>query len=596
MKKREFGILILGLVLAILMMGFVAAANETAGEASNIEKAYKCLEEQIKSKTKLSLQEAAFSMMAIGEKNEKISTGIEAEKKESEACWPKAGCKIKETAQVALAYDKAGKDTSAIKRWLLSKNATASEIKWFLEIDIANQAAATCTIKDGAKSNTIQILESQGISGNPGSCFSIDAGGFMLRVNCMDKEFEISCNQDFITTTLYQKSAGGTFFVPSETHSAASSGTTKEKIKAKCFKTSGSCDYEGSLWAALALQNMREDVSFITPYLLAMSDDNQRYFPSAFLYIIAGGDEQYNNIIQSQKQGKFWEMTGGNKFYDTSLAMLALGGKSAGELDAAKSYLMEIQTSDGCWNNNNIRDTAFILYSGWAKSVGAPAGGPVLCEPAYYCTKGFECAAEDVLGNFECLNAGEVCCLKSVQLQTCYQKRGIICTETQECTGTIESSADGSCCIGGSCEEIVQPKDECSPSPVSGTCRISCEENEVESTETCPESGDICCIPVKKGMGLWAWIIILIILIGLATLGIIYRDKLKVWWHRMMERFKKAPAPKPAAPARAMPPGAARPPYYPYGPAGPRAPPRAVSPRDREMEETLKKLREIGGK
>ncbi|MCU0641970.1 MAG: hypothetical protein MUF61_00090 [archaeon] len=614
-KGRLFAVYIIAVLAAILLsMGSVSAAANDSMDTS--AKAYKCLEDQISTKgaSALSLQEAVFSMLALGSKSG-LSDKIESEKGAS--CWPKSGCTIRDSAQVLLAYQRAGKGTGEIEKWLETKNATPTELKWLLEIDITNGVSANCTINDGTKENKIKILDTMRLQGSPGSCMVIDPSGFMLRINsnCMGTQFTISCDADFVTTMLYQRGTGGTVFVPSETHSAAASGTTTERPNAKCFKTASTCDYEGTLWAALALQKLGKDVSEYMPYLLALAPDNPRYFPETFLYILGGGEEQYSSIVQNQKQGKYWEQAGTpyGKFYDTALALMSLSGKSSAEYDNAKNYLSSVQTKDGCWNNNNIKDTAFLLYGGWQKSASTEAkaapsctGSGFSCENLYDCVN----ANGTVQYGYECLGAGLSCCSVKVAQQTCTQKGGMVCTIEQTCDGRLESASDGSCCLGGACIAAVSPITE-TCGGAGGICKDSCESNEEYlSVETCGQATQICC-RTKAGSLMWLWIILLIILIALVVLGIIYRDKVKIWWFKFKEKFKKKPAQPPAGglpAARILPPGMARPPMvgaprppmgYPMRPMP--APARAVPPRqptakDREMEETLKKIKEIGKK
>jgi len=611
MSKGGLAVLLVSVAFIVLLAGFSVAANETASES----KAYSCLEDQISARGNLSLKEATFGVLAIGDKSSMISK-IEAQK-DAKSCWPKGACTIKESAQVALAYDRVGKDSSEVKSWLLSKNASATELKWFIEIDIPNRLFANCTIKDGQRANNIKISSDMSLSGNAGSCLSIENNGFMLRVNnnCLKNTFDISCDQDFITAVNYQRTTGGITYVLPESHSAASLGTTSEKINSECLKTGSTCDYEGTLWGALVLQKMGEDVSRFTPYLLALADDNLRYFPSAFLYIIVGGDDQYNLIVQDQKQGKFWEVPGtrDGRYYDTSVAMLALSSKGGGELDSAKEYLLSIQTKEGCWNSNNIRDTAFLLYSGWSKSVGTSTGGTTIpsCEPQFSCENVFDCQSSGgtIERSYACPNAGQSCCSAAVREQTCTVLGGKVCNVlTEQCQGIEEPSLEGSCCTGGECIEIQQPEDTCAPA--GGTCKALCESNEQESYGSCLTTGEVCCMK-KGGSKLWLWIVILLILIALVVFGIIYRAKVKIWWFKFMEWFKAkilrkkaglgAPTKAAAPAARPMPqrPGA---PFAPF--ARPMMPVRPVAqparfqpkPKDKEMEEALRKLREMSKK
>lgn len=608
------GRLIVGLLLALMIVVFaahfaVAAENDTSSgtsatsssgssgeDSAKIDRAYKCLEGQVSNKSVLSLQDAIFSMLAAGNLD-KVSAKIESERGDS--CWPKEGCKIKDTAQVGLAYDRAGKGTGDIEKWLVGKNLTTTELSWYLEIDVPSKQTASCTITRGKDVSKLRILDTMKIEGSPGSCFTGAASGFMLKISasCLNDEFEISCDQDFVTTVLYQKGSTGTMFVSSETHSSAAMGTTKEKVNGKCFKTGATCDYEGSLWATLLFQKLGRDVSPYLPYLMALADDNTRYFPYAFLHILTGIDEQYSEVVQAQKQSKFWEMTGSpyNRYYDTSLAVLSLRTRESTEADNAKNYLLQIQTKEGCWNNNNVRDTAFILYAMWPKdAVRRATSITTMCESPFSCENAFECtgAGGTVMFGSECSNAGSVCCSISVADQPCDVIGGIVCSDSQECQGESVPSSDGSCCLQACIDKPIE--DVCSQ--IGGICRESCESGEDESSEECSDSTNICCVVSEGGLS-WFWIILLIILIILVALGIWKRDKLKEWFGNI---FKKKPVGLAPSPAQRAPPSVmqrvAAPITGAFGmrPGAARAPVRTrpVS-RDKEVEETLKKLKDM---
>ena len=596
MNKKGLIVLIFSVAFVLFLASFAFAAENTT--TNSIDDAYKCLRNQTSGKT-LSLKEAVFTTLALG--GQENFNKVEA-LKDTNSCWPKGACTLKETAQALLAYRGVGQNTDAIKNWILTKNTTTNELKWLLQIDISNKVRSVCTIKDGrtpGTTSTITILGNSQIQGTPGSCFTLDQGNYMLRVNpsCLRNEFEISCDQDFVTSILYQKATGGTLFILPEAHSAASLGSTKEKINGECLRTGtgGLCDYEGTLWGALVLQKVEVDISRFTPYLLALADDNNRYFPSAFLYALVGGDDQYDLIIQQQKQGKFWEITGAKdgRYYDTSLAMLSLADRT--EIDSTKEYLLSIQTKDGCWNNNNIRDTAFILYSGWPRNVastGAASSSP--CEaPSYSCENLIACTnAGGTTVDLECPNALQFCCTVAVREETCSEKEGLLCSSGQDCTGgTFGASADGPCCIGGTCEDVQQAEDTCTPN--GGTCKATCNSDEESSVETCSIGGETCCVVIGGGSG---WIIILIILIVLAAIGIIFRNKLKMWWYKIAEKFRKKPE---AQATRPMSPGQQSGSYprqmTQQRPMNQAMPARQIRPvaKDKEMEEALKKLRDM---
>ncbi|MEK6899339.1 MAG: hypothetical protein AABW79_04560 [Nanoarchaeota archaeon] len=604
MKK---GVFLFTLVLLISISQVFAADNQTSPSADisddSIDKAYQCLESELGNKTSssLSLSEAIFSTLALGE-SQKTRDKIEDERS-NKNCWPKSSCKLKETAQVLLAYDHIGKNTNDIKKYLYERNGSTSDLSWFVMIDISNHISSTCTIKQGSTTRTINIGEDQKISGDAGSCLSVIPSGFWLQISssCLEQKFEISCNQDFISTLVYQKSGIETIFISPDTHSASSSGTTIEQVNAKCFKLSSSCDYEGTLWAALALQQAGDDISAYIPYLLALAPENQNLLPSSFIFKLTNADDHYSTLVQAQKQSKFWEAptTPYNKFYDTSLALLALQGRQSTESDNAKSYLQSIQTPKGCWNNNNIRDTAFVLYSAFPDSSrsGSIGGGGSIeqCQTAgFSCSPLLECldGGGEILGNYVCSGSLKCCSLESSR-KSCSQLLGQVCTSNERCSSTELPSSDGSCCTGV-CEPSTTSEDQCTSS--GGFCQSSCDlEFEDESSDQCSLSSEVCCFAkdTESSSGSsYGWIILLLLLIVLVVLAIVYRKKLQLWYFKFRNRggLKSSQVITRRPPFPPMLPSQTRP----YAPVSSQPQRRAPSRLDKEMEETLKKLREIG--
>lgn len=615
MKKSRFydGGFFFLVISSILILNLVSAANSTNYNApasvsgsdtvAGVDNGYKCLDNQVKNKTGLSLQEAIFATLALGSK-QNLQDKINSEKSPSDSCWPKTDCTVKETAQVLLAQKRAGKSTENIEKWLLSRNATSSDLNWYLEVDISNHVAADCTLKYDGAEKTIKILDDMKITGNPGNCFSVSRGGYWLlfKESCYDKDIQISCNQDFISALVYEKKAGTTIYVLPDTHSSAALGSTNEKVSVKCFKSGTTCDYEGSLWAALALNKAGKNVDAFTPYLIAMAENNGKYFPSAFLYALTGAEDQYADIIQNQKQSRSWKMIGTpyGEYYDTSLAMLALTKTSAGELENAKNYLIGIQGKDGCWDNDNIRNTAFLLYSGWPKTASVASDtGETLCESVtgQSCENSVSCleAGGKVLPNFQCSGFNQ-CCSVKVDLPSCSTKNGIVCSSSQNCDGNIVQSAEGGCCVGTCVNKPVENSCEI----VGDSCRDSClDEEEEDLTKTC-SSGVCCTTSTTTETNSYGWLItIIIILIILVVLAIIFRNKLKIWWFKFKGKAKVSSITRPGVPPSSGQAYRPQPVYRPAPSSYTRPAPartaarKPMSDKDKEMEETLKKLREM---
>ena len=605
MKKRA---VVLILLLFLTIMPFVLAANETG-----YEKAYSCLETQLGDDcaASASTEQTAFSLLAVA-----YNSGLQGdckkalEDKEKDNCWGKTSsdsCDLKSTSQAILALNYIGKNTDDYVKWLEDKKKQTTGLTWFLEID-ANEATS-CKIKtNDANEKTFTINENKKISGTS-TCLAPAENNYFLRIadSCLTSNFTISCDKDFITTLLYKKTSGSTYYVSSLTNEAMAGDSTEEKVNAYCFGVNN-CDYEGSLWATIALAKLGKDISPYLPYLSSMYDeaDNQKYFPSAFLYMLTNEDDYQAEITGKQKQGKYWDEAG-NKFYDTALALLALQNVLIDEVSNAKDYLLTIQDASGCWHSNSVRDTAFILYASWPKNPvisGDIGGGRSLCTDFnHYCVASEECSAEDILTNFYCSGLSDICCSAEPAELSCEDKEGIVCPSGQECTGSEITASDTNYCCMGSCQEISLTT-ECEE--YGNSCRISCLDDEAEKTAYSCNLGDICCETKPATGGSWWLIILLIILIILVILAIIFRNQLKIWWFRTKSglKFSKPPA----GPS-------GRPPMNPPGFSPMMMPrPRQIIPRgnipvrrpmmrpqpqakraekDNAFEETMKKLREM---
>ncbi len=580
MKKVEVIVLLVIVSVLLISLSFnVLAQNE------EIDKAYECLEDKVEDKCEdLSVEEQAFTSLAIGE----CSSELKDKSDDGEGeCWPDGTCRLRDTALAVLAFDRVGKSTSDAEDWLLEQTETPEDLTWYLEIDADEET--DCSIEYNDRTRTITIDEDKKINQGAGTCLSLAMDDYWLRIDddCYEVNFTVSCDKDFLTTLLYKKDTGSTIYVSSQTESASAEGSTEHVVNTLCFGKND-CEYEGSLWAALALSKTGHDISQFIPYLIAMEDDNERYFPSAFLYIITDYDDYFMRIIEEQRED-YWEITDSpyHRFYDTSLALLALYGLNADQMDDAKAYLLEVQGENGCWRDN-IRDTAFILYAGWPRSVSIAGGGTMdYCEDhAYFCTSPLDCSQVDVLDNFVCFG-GKVCCRTEPAEKTCEEKGGIICSSDQDCTGATVVASDTTNCCKGSC---ITKTTESECEEQGYRCRSYCLDNEEEKAYDCVTG--VCCNYVgEEGSYLWVWI--LIILIVILAVAILFRKRLKGWISKGAKRGPPRPRPGfPPGPPGAMP--RARPRMI-----VPRRPParapirRMISKTDKELEDTFKKLKEM---
>ena len=599
MKKR----VVFLFMLLLLVLPFLTADNSTdvsidtsgTDEDAAVSAAYDCIKDKVEDDCSTSLEANIFTLLAI----KKCKSEVLDESK-SDKCWPKSGCTVKRTAQAVLALDRAGTSTGEAEDWLLDQETTPEDMIWYLQIESPEET--TCEISYSG-SYDIVIDEDKTLSSGAGSCLSLSENGYWLRIsqNCYDEEFEITCDQQFLTNLLFKKKTSSTIHVSEETHSASAEGTTTEYVNCSCFEgDDGECDYEGTLWATLTLNKLDYDTEMYLSYLVAMADENNELLPESFIYSLTDYSDFRNELLLKQKSGKYWDESG-DKFFDTALALLPFQYEEPSEKENSIDWFLEVQGSDGCWQGN-LRNTAFILYSVWPRSYSSDDGGGtnVDCEDAgYYCMSSVSCEGE-ILSGYDCAGVAK-CCDTPKSLESCLTQGGEICNSAQICTGgtTVEAGDTDygeTCCVGGSCAIPVE-QTECES--YGGTCRSFCHDDEQENSDEC-NFGDVCCMTKTSSSSYW-WIWLLIILIILTILGIVFRKKLRPYWFRIkswFDKFKKSKKPPTPPPSPMQRPGFRRPmqrrilhPSAQHRP-GPRPPMQRKSKP--EIDDILKKLKEMG--
>lgn len=590
--------------ILVLLAGFASAAvnstNSSSSTLAGAEKAYTCLKNKVFSEScskLLTFEQKAFSLLALGydANSQKECRDAVLAEKSSQSCFPKSSCTLKDTSLALLALKNIGADTKSIETWLENQKIKSSGLIWYLEIDADN--AVGCTIKYSNNEYSTSINADKKFSSGAGSCLTLASGSYFLKVseNCYDTEFTISCDKDFRTTMLYTKN--DSLYVSSRTEAGAGLGNTKEKVNSFCFKQSGSCNYEGTLWASLALSKSGADVSDVLPYLISLQEDNEKYFPEVALYLISNEQGLYNEIINLQKPQKYWQVdnTPYNRYYDSSLALLT----AQAEAESARNYFLTIMPDEGCWANS-IRDTAFLLWAGWYKKPATLSGSASnLCPTQYNCILESYCSSADKTA-YDCSGIGKVCCKSNAPQISCSEKNGKICKSTEECSEqTLIASDTSSCCLGDC--QIPTNKDMCEEQGLSYTCRTSCLNNEAKRTAYSCNTGS-CCYKVSSSSGssLW-WIWLLVILIILLVLAIIFRNQLKIWLFRIKNNFRKGPAASSLRPSSPGPPSQrpsfsrTLPSFRPMPQQARFMPPQQAKSvkEDKDYEETLKKLRDM---
>lgn len=546
MRKNEGIFIILFLVIIFSPQFLIAETNSSnqgiatydSSESDYddvLQNARDCLNEKIQDKTcdKLSTEEKIFSLLSVG----KCKQDLIDDSKDNE-CWPKSSCNVKTTAQAILVLEKKGYDTEKAKEWLLSQTTTPNELEWYLQIDSLNPTS--CQISYDSGDYSIFLSEDRSIDRGAGGCLILDYDNpYWLKIsqNCYDKEFSISCEESFSTTLIYSKKSSSEFFISENTHSASAEGTTQENVNSLCFKGKTSCDYESSLWATLVLDSFKEDVSKFKPYLISMVDENEKYIPNSFLYLLTDYPDFYSNLLLQQKDS-YWDESG-DKFYDTALALLTIQLEEPIEKTKTLDWLEEVQGSDGCWDKGNIRNTAFLVYSAWPDQSPKVSVKDDCEDSGFFCMSSVSCSGE-ILPNYACFGTS-VCCSKEKELKTCEELGGDICISGKTCSGVEENSVNGKCCMG-TCIQLTTTS-ECEEN--LGTCKYTCSEDEESVFYPCSSSGEVCCIQKQKS-SLSSWYIwVLLILVILVAIGILYKDKLREYFHKFKLGGSSKPKPRP---------------------------------------------------
>ena len=620
--KKEVEFVILFVFLISLSAFIISAQTNATTEEEKIDKAYSCLLDKVKDNcATISTEEKIFSLLTLN----RCRTEVIADSYGDGTCWPGPGeenCQLKTTAQAILALNAAGANTDKAKEWLLFQSRSPPQIIWYLQIE--SSEATTCAIYYNQQSFTVNIGEDKKLAGDAGPCLTRAYNNYWFEIlhassYCKDLDFDISCDKNFLTNLLFKKLDSSTIYVSEESSSASAGGGTTEKIKSSCFAEKNICNYEGSLWAAMVLSSLGEDVSSYLPYLITMAEDNARYFPEIFLYAITLWPDYRISVLSKQKSSKWWTESG-DRYYDTALALYPFRSDVITEKTNTKEWLLEVQDTNGCWENN-LRNTAFILHSIWPRSFAGDSGGTDIyyCEDAgFYCVTTGACEGA-IRSEYVCGGINSECCNVAPAQKACADLGGIICDKDEYCKQGTSVSASGLlsgqiCCVGSSsiCEANIVKTDTCSPA--EGICRVyGCAENEeITTAYVCEYTSDYCCLPKttpKKASTLWLWI--LGILIILVIIGIIFKDKLREFLFKLKPKksrgglsgpipgFRRPPPPhfpilrrphpmtRPTIERKILP---SRPPAH---PPRPMARPQKTGAQ-RELDDVLKKLKEMG--
>lgn len=514
-----------------------APAAETLGNES---KAFECLEEKvgagcanIESITELALTVLSTPNNAMSGCVTKLLT-----KRQPNGDFNN---NIKETALAVIALKHAGEEVGTSVRWLLEQRQVPTDLVWYLQQD--SDEAVTCKIEDGSLTYEIEIDENKKISQDAGNCLKLAQSSFWYRIDpsCYANLFKISCDQDFITNLIYKNVGFVTralpYYVLEDTQTSPALGVTEHRLASSCLGAPGTCDYEGTAWGALALKVADEEINDYIPYLIATADLKESYLPDAFIYLLTDYENYATRLIQKQ-QFHHWKADSSsyNEYYDTALAILALGTIQSQTQDA-KNWLYFEQGLNGCWANS-VTETAFILWALYQRDYFVE-GTTEYCEASgFFCIPSSFCStSNDLSSSYACSGStvGQKACCKENELRTCEEIEGTICASDKECSGSVTETLYSTDCCTSECviPTVGDDESECEANYYS--CYSECSEDTQEEVPYDCEGSLSCCKPKPRdsdddsdgGIPWWIWLLIVLIILVAGAIIFVYRDKIK---------------------------------------------------------------------
>ncbi len=408
---------------------------------------------------------------------------IRSQEDAAKHCWPKDGCKTKDTAFALWVLDSYGEDTADGEAWLQKSITAALRDNWFLEVITTNNG--TCRISYTKSDATTQTQRDVAVSqGKFPSCRGNFPSTFFELNTCLENNLlasnpgvslDVNCNElgpSTIISVIYN--SGNKYYLIKE----AATSRDVVAIENGCFgeAAKSSCSSDSSLFANWALREIDSDVR--VSLWLKNNYDSLRVADNALLFL-ASDEQARQHYLRQLKSLQRNDGSFNNQVFDTAAAVLALkDAQSTTELDAAVNWLKSKQAADGSWENN-LYKSAFVLYSAFGSaSVALPPIGPGGPELGF-CGDG-TCDPDENSNDcpIDCPATREGPCVENGVCDVSFGENSQNCGQDCSCgDGMCDSSEDEQSCSR-----------DC-----RGSAEQECGNNVVEGTEECDGSEDAFC-------------------------------------------------------------------------------------------------------
>lgn len=384
-------------------------------------------------------------------------------------CWPKSGCKIKDTVWAVLAAYKYGEtDIVTNSEGWLKKAQTPSLTggNWWLEIDTPD--TGTCIIKYTKGETPV----SKNIEVDAGTFPGCGGGTFFDLKNCLEAgllssyaslDLDVDCSALSSAKISIAYNSGSSYYLYQE----VADNTAIITVKNGCFGTSyknPSCSYESALYAEWVLNQV--DSSLSSELYLKESYDSNNPLHNALLYLVTQDKVYSDELKKSQKSEGSW---GSNSLY-TAFAILALRSESGFTqyVEKAQEWLKQKQQEDGSWDGK-VFNTAMVLYSSFYSGVELPS-----------CSDGIRNQGERGVDCGGPCEESDDCCDNGVKDEL---EEGI------DCDGVCEPCTELICDGDGACED--DRGEDCNNCPEDCMgCEDLCSDGERSAASA--EEGDDC--------------------------------------------------------------------------------------------------------
>lgn len=403
-------------------------------------------------------------------------------------CWPKAGCKIKDTAWAILALHKAGESSYVNEAAAWLKKAQTPSLtggNWWLQID--TPASGTCTVK--YTKATTELTKT--IAVDAGTFPDCGGGTFFDLKNCIESglisafaslELKVDCSSLNSAKISIAYNSGSSYYLYQEVSETTATLTVKNGCFGSGFKDPA-CNYESSLYSEWVMNQIGNSLSSEL-YLREKYEPNNALH-NALMFITTKDKIYAEQLKRLQKSDYSWD----SNTVNTAFAILALSSDSAYALNIgnAQEWLKTKQNEDGSWDGK-VFNTAIVLYSSFYQGVEMPS-----------CTDGVKNQGErgiDCGGPCELEPYLEDCCDNQVKDE---DEEGV------DCGGVCEVCKEKTCNNNGECnEEIGEDCDICPDDCL--TCEVLCidgqrstaaNEENIDCGGYCKACSDVCSVNGK---------------------------------------------------------------------------------------------------